>query len=776
MDRHRNERFDDRFGDDGVRHVPSRWSSGSPTDRQPRYPRSSAGSGGEGFTGGSSGAGGRYHPYRAMQDVPPPPAAAGFPGGEPGGFGLVPPASGPRRGFSSRGGSPDRTGGNKFAKLFIGAVPRTATEEDIRPLFEEHGYVIEVAFIKDRKTGEQQGCCFVKYATSEEADKAIRALHNQYTLPGGSGPIQVRYADGDRNHPGVVAEDKLFVASLGKQATAKEIEDVFSPYGQVVDVYIMRDSWGHSRGCGFVKFTNREMAAAAMNALDGSFVMRGCDQPLVVRFADPKRPRTADQRNGPAFGGPGVSPRSDAALVIRPTANLDELRNGPKPADAWHPLSPAGQSNSHGSGGVLPIKGGPLGTSSDPSHFGSTVGSNVGPVSSPSVPPSSQGFNPSMATVSPFGSQQISALQKPMVHLQNFPPPPKLHAQQGPLSHPLSLNLQVPLQHFGQHQLLHSGGLSSNQNIPSQQLPGVSGQVSSQPLTQQITSSMAQQTPSNPQAQAMPANANLPQFATSNVTPQMLQQPIQPFPSQLPQMLLQQQAQALQSSFQSSQQAIFQLQQQLQQMQQHQTLSEGSKLQAASTAASTPASAIPTTVSSLPVPVNSSLAVPITCNWTEHTSPDGFKYYYNSVTQESKWEKPEELAVFEQQQQQQKLLLLQQHHHHQQQQQQQQHQQKLSFQQHPSQFDTKSHLPIQLNQQVLPAQVQPQMMRQQAQLQVQAMQMYQVSGGAQPHGQDFSGQVKAAGSATDPAKIQQGIPPAQEWALKNKPSGTWIQP
>lgn len=110
-DRHRNERFDDRFGDDSVRHVPSRWSSGSPTERQPRYPRSGAGSGAEGFTGGSSGAGGRYHPYRAMQDLPPPPAAAGFPGGDSGGFGLglVPPASGPRRGFSGRGGSPGRS-------------------------------------------------------------------------------------------------------------------------------------------------------------------------------------------------------------------------------------------------------------------------------------------------------------------------------------------------------------------------------------------------------------------------------------------------------------------------------------------------------------------------------------------------------------------------------------------------------------------------------------------------------------------------------------------
>lgn len=28
------------------------------------------------------------------------------------------------------------------------------------------------------------GCCFVKYATSEDADRAIRSLHNQITLPG----------------------------------------------------------------------------------------------------------------------------------------------------------------------------------------------------------------------------------------------------------------------------------------------------------------------------------------------------------------------------------------------------------------------------------------------------------------------------------------------------------------------------------------------------------------------------------------------------------------
>jgi len=33
--------------------------------------------------------------------------------------------------------------------------------------------------------------CFVKYATFEEADRAIRALHNQHTIPGVSSSVDI---------------------------------------------------------------------------------------------------------------------------------------------------------------------------------------------------------------------------------------------------------------------------------------------------------------------------------------------------------------------------------------------------------------------------------------------------------------------------------------------------------------------------------------------------------------------------------------------------------
>ena len=38
-------------------------------------------------------------------------------------------------------------------------------------------------------------------------------------------------------------------------------------------------------------------------------------------------------------------------------------------------------------------------------------------------------------------------------------------------------------------------------------------------------------------------------------------------------------------------------------------------------------------------------AAPVADSWTEHTAPDGRKYYYNKATKQSSWEKPASLAA-----------------------------------------------------------------------------------------------------------------------------------
>lgn len=47
---------------------------------------------------------------------------------------------------------------------------------------------------------------------------------------------------------------------------------------------------------------------------------------------------------------------------------------------------------------------------------------------------------------------------------------------------------------------------------------------------------------------------------------------------------------------------------------------------------------LPATTASADVPSSTSAApaVPVECAWTEHLSPDGYKYYYNNGTGESR--------------------------------------------------------------------------------------------------------------------------------------------
>ncbi|XVF72768.1 hypothetical protein PTKIN_Ptkin12aG0147200 [Pterospermum kingtungense] len=245
--------------------------------------------------------------------------------------------SGRKRGFhySGRGASPEHTEGSNLAKLYVATVPRTATEETIRSLFQEHGNVVEVILPKEKKTGERHGYCFVKYATFEEADRAIAALNNQYTFPGELTTVKVRYADAERDRIGLLL-DKLYVGCINKQASEREIEEIFSPYGLIQEIYIVRDEHRENRGCGFVQFSRREMALAAIKGLNGIFTMKGCNQPLIVRFANPKRPRNGEPRGNYQFHSINSGSHSQE-LAMRSLPNLGDSMAGCMPSNASYP-------------------------------------------------------------------------------------------------------------------------------------------------------------------------------------------------------------------------------------------------------------------------------------------------------------------------------------------------------------------------------------------------------------------------------------------------------
>ncbi|WIA44418.1 hypothetical protein OEZ86_007184 [Tetradesmus obliquus] len=84
-------------------------------------------------------------------------------------------------------------------KLFIGNIPKSYTEEELRPVFQAVGPVVELVVVRDKFTHESKGSAFVWYATRADADQAVLQLNLCRVLQDPSGeqvrPLVVRRAN-----------------------------------------------------------------------------------------------------------------------------------------------------------------------------------------------------------------------------------------------------------------------------------------------------------------------------------------------------------------------------------------------------------------------------------------------------------------------------------------------------------------------------------------------------------------------------------------------------
>ncbi|XP_071830665.1 CUGBP Elav-like family member 1 isoform X13 [Apostichopus japonicus] len=168
-------------------------------------------------------------------------------------------------------------------KMFVGQIPKTMTEEQLRPMFEEFGPVYHLNVL--RKNNEHAGCCFVTYYQGKDAESAKDKLHNNKQLPGMKHKIQMKPADHEKN----AEERKLFVGMLNKKFSEDDVRVMFAAYGTIESCTVLRDSDNNSKGCAFVQFTHKFMAQNAIKELHQSTIMEvsdGCSSKLVVKIAD----------------------------------------------------------------------------------------------------------------------------------------------------------------------------------------------------------------------------------------------------------------------------------------------------------------------------------------------------------------------------------------------------------------------------------------------------------------------------------------------------------
>lgn len=63
------------------------------------------------------------------------------------------------------------------AKLYVGNLPYSVTEERLQQHFAQHGAVVSARIITDKFTGRSKGFGFVEMASEQDAEKATRALN-----------------------------------------------------------------------------------------------------------------------------------------------------------------------------------------------------------------------------------------------------------------------------------------------------------------------------------------------------------------------------------------------------------------------------------------------------------------------------------------------------------------------------------------------------------------------------------------------------------------------
>jgi nucleolin len=117
--------------------------------------------------------------------------------------------------------------------------------------------------------------------------------------------------DEDEKKP---AEDKveLYVSNVPYSVEESSIDDYFSKYGKVVNVKLLKDKMGRSKGIAFVKFENSSQATKALGANETELEGRK----IRVNFAGEKPSGGEERRGGDDFRESRGPPKGDNQLTV----------------------------------------------------------------------------------------------------------------------------------------------------------------------------------------------------------------------------------------------------------------------------------------------------------------------------------------------------------------------------------------------------------------------------------------------------------------------------
>eukprot|EP00428_Durinskia_dybowskii_P024563 CAMPEP_0170232902 /NCGR_PEP_ID=MMETSP0116_2-20130129/16193_1 /TAXON_ID=400756 /ORGANISM="Durinskia baltica, Strain CSIRO CS-38" /LENGTH=363 /DNA_ID=CAMNT_0010483689 /DNA_START=119 /DNA_END=1210 /DNA_ORIENTATION=+ len=191
--------------------------------------------------------------------------------------------------------------------LYVGNLPYGMSLEEVRTMFAEHVPIKYINLPRNEETGEIKGFAFIDVESADDIPKAVDALNGVQV---GDRPLRVSKVleknqirskkQGQRDD-----KNKLFVGNLPFKATPEDLKEAFSQFGEILDVFIPRDSIGEPRGFAFVTCAEADVEAVRQGANGVEFMGRSLsvNLPLAPGEKTEKREKTDKPRRRKLYVG-----------------------------------------------------------------------------------------------------------------------------------------------------------------------------------------------------------------------------------------------------------------------------------------------------------------------------------------------------------------------------------------------------------------------------------------------------------------------------------------
>jgi len=188
--------------------------------------------------------------------------------------------------------------------VFCMQLAQRIRARDLEEFFSSVGKVREVKLIQDKHSKRSKGIAYVEFKDIESVPLAL-GLAGQKVL---GVPIVVQPTQSEKNKVAAAqltlqkaaqGPTKLYVGGLHENITEEMLKGIFSPFGRVEQVQIIKDQdTGLSRGYAFITFAEASAAKQALDQLNG-FEIAG--RPIKLNTVSNSSDASGAPAGGPSF-------------------------------------------------------------------------------------------------------------------------------------------------------------------------------------------------------------------------------------------------------------------------------------------------------------------------------------------------------------------------------------------------------------------------------------------------------------------------------------------